>query len=123
MWRRMRPSVSFAVLEEAGKLFFPQPAFARWRVEDVWAHRVWSECVRFRAELRGPLVVGFHEWAGHASFPLRHQRLLLGFVATCLLAQPIERVLDDVSAADAKRVEELGFDVTWDATHRERQER
>ena len=55
--------------------------------------------------VQGPLVVGFHERAGHGSLPLRHRRLVLGFVASF----PIERVLDGVSAADAKRVEELGF--------------
>ena len=72
-------------------------------------------CVRFRAELQGPLVAGFHQGAGHGSLPLRNRRLLLGFIASCLLSQPVDRVLDDVRAADAKRVEELGFDIKWDA--------
>ena len=70
---------------------------------------MWSECVRFRAEMQGPLIKGCHEKAGHGSLPLRHRRLLLVFVAS------IERVLDDVSAADNKRVEELGFYVRRDA--------
>ena len=42
------------------------------------------------ASVSDSFVVGFHGRAGHGSLPLRHRRWLLGFVASCLLSEPIE---------------------------------
>ena len=59
LWRWMQPSVSFAMLEKREMIFSPLLLCTLTTCSCLGSHRLWSESVKFRAELQWPLVEAF----------------------------------------------------------------